>query len=81
MFWQIYKKCWDSVWSLLSGDNFFKSATYTIEAVSAESFKDSAEKLKAIEAQLLNKQKELREFEVEYKEVRCGLEYLHMAPL
>ena len=55
--------------------------------MSAESFKDSAEKLRAIEAQLLNKQKELREFEVEYKEVRCGpilcsfLEYLHMAPL
>jgi hypothetical protein len=55
-----------------SGDNFFKSATYTIEAVSAESFKESVEKLKSIEAQLLNKQKELRNFEVEYKEVSVG---------
>lgn len=51
------------------GDNFFKSATYTIEVISAESFKDSAEKLKAIEAQLLSKRNELRQFEVEYKEV------------
>lgn len=51
------------------GDNFFKSASYTIEAVSAESFKESSEKLKSIEAQLLNKRNELRQFEVEYKEV------------
>eukprot|EP00250_Pteridium_aquilinum_P018144 c23968_g1_i1 orf=396-1628(+) len=51
------------------GDNFFKSATYTIEAVSAESFKDSSEKLKSIEVQLLSKRNELRQFEVEYKEV------------
>ncbi|KAH7428573.1 hypothetical protein KP509_09G007300 [Ceratopteris richardii] len=51
------------------GDNFFKSATYTIEAVSAESFKDSAEKLKSVEAQLLSKRNELKQFETEYKEV------------
>lgn len=51
------------------GDNFFKSASYTIEAVSAESFKESSEKLKSIEAQLLSKRNELRQFEVEYKEV------------
>ena len=56
----------------MSGDNFFKSATYTIEAVSVESFKDSAEKLKEIQAQLLNKQNELRQFETEYKEVSSG---------
>ncbi|KAH7422577.1 hypothetical protein KP509_12G015200 [Ceratopteris richardii] len=51
------------------GDNFFKSASYTIEAVSAELFKDSAEKLKAVEAQLLSKRNELKDFEIEYKEV------------
>lgn len=51
------------------GDNFFKAATYTIEAISAESFKDPAEKLKEIEMQLLSKRNELRQFEAEYKEV------------
>lgn len=51
------------------GDNFFKSASYTIEAISAEPFSDSTEKLKSIEAQLLSKRNELRQFEVEYKEV------------
>lgn len=51
------------------GDNFFKSASYTIEAVCAQDFKDSKEKLKQVEAQMRTKQNELREFESEYKEV------------
>lgn len=51
------------------GDNFFKSASYTIEAVSAQDFKDSKEKLKQLEAQMQTKQNELRDFESEYKEV------------
>ncbi|KAJ7514703.1 hypothetical protein O6H91_23G055700 [Diphasiastrum complanatum] len=51
------------------GDNFFKSASYTIEAICAESFKEAAEKLKEVEAQILAKRNELHEFEVEYREV------------
>ncbi|KAI5077104.1 hypothetical protein GOP47_0006928 [Adiantum capillus-veneris] len=51
------------------GDNFFQNATYTIEAISTESFKDSAEQLRNIETQLLKKRSELRQFETEYKEV------------
>ncbi|MCO5577629.1 hypothetical protein L7F22_031460 [Adiantum nelumboides] len=51
------------------GDNFFQNATYTIEAVSTESFKDSTEQLRDIETQLLQKRSELRHFESEYKEV------------
>lgn len=51
------------------GDNFFKSASYTIEAVCTEGFTDSKEKLKDIEAQMLTKRNELHEFEAEYREV------------
>ncbi|KAJ7555879.1 hypothetical protein O6H91_04G090700 [Diphasiastrum complanatum] len=51
------------------GDNFFKSASYTIEAICAESFKEAAEMLKEVEAQMLAKRNELREFEAEYREV------------
>lgn len=51
------------------GDNFFQSATYTIEAISTESFEESAEQLRDIEAHLLKKRGELRQFETEYKEV------------
>eukprot|EP00246_Nothoceros_aenigmaticus_P017001 TRINITY_DN801_c0_g1_i1.p1 TRINITY_DN801_c0_g1~~TRINITY_DN801_c0_g1_i1.p1 ORF type:complete len:416 (+),score=110.93 TRINITY_DN801_c0_g1_i1:487-1734(+) len=51
------------------GDNFFKSASYTIEAVCSENFTESAEKLKAVEAQILSKKDELRQFEAEYREV------------
>lgn len=49
------------------GDNFFKSATYTIEAICAKSYEDTTEKLKEIEAQILRKRNELRQFETEYR--------------
>ncbi|KAH9306084.1 hypothetical protein KI387_010488, partial [Taxus chinensis] len=49
------------------GDNFFKSASYTIEAICAKSFEDSTEKLKDVEAQILTKRNELRQFETEYR--------------
>ncbi|ERN04015.1 chaperone protein dnaJ 15 [Amborella trichopoda] len=49
------------------GDNFFKSASYTIEALCAKSFEDITEKLKQVEAQLLSKRNELRQFETEYR--------------
>ncbi|KAH7428530.1 hypothetical protein KP509_09G005700 [Ceratopteris richardii] len=51
------------------GDNFFKDATYTIEAISVVSHQDSVQRLKDIEAQLLKKRSELRTFETEYREV------------
>lgn len=49
------------------GDNFFKTATYTIEALCAKTFEDTTEKLKDIEAQILVKRNELRQFETEYR--------------
>ncbi|KAE8668231.1 Chaperone protein dnaJ 15 [Hibiscus syriacus] len=49
------------------GDNFFKTASYTIEALCAKSFEDTTEKLKDIEAQILSKRNELRQFETEYR--------------
>ncbi|KAL7001114.1 Chaperone protein dnaJ 15 [Sarracenia purpurea var. burkii] len=49
------------------GDNFFKTATYTIEALCAKSYEDTTNKLKEIEAQILRKRTELRQFEIEYR--------------
>ncbi|XP_022873594.1 chaperone protein dnaJ 15-like [Olea europaea var. sylvestris] len=49
------------------GDNFFKTATYTIEALSAKSYEETTEKLKDIEAEILRKRNELRQFETEYR--------------
>ncbi|KAK9277415.1 hypothetical protein L1049_006958 [Liquidambar formosana] len=49
------------------GDNFFKTATYTIEALCAKTYEDTTEKLKEIEAQILRKRTELRQFETEYR--------------
>lgn len=49
------------------GDNFFKPATYTIEALCAKTYEDTTEKLKEIEAQILRKRNELRQFETEYR--------------
>ncbi|XP_057528721.1 chaperone protein dnaJ 15 isoform X2 [Amaranthus tricolor] len=49
------------------GDNFFKPASYTIEALCAKTFEDTTEKLKDIEAQILRKRNELRQFESEYR--------------
>ncbi|KAL1828918.1 hypothetical protein ACET3Z_007330 [Daucus carota] len=49
------------------GDNFFKTASYTIEALCTKSYEDTTEKLKDIEAQILRKRNELRQFETEYR--------------
>lgn len=49
------------------GDNFFKPASYTIEALCAKSYEDTTEKLKDVEAQILRKRNELRQFETEYR--------------
>ncbi|KAF5745249.1 chaperone protein dnaJ 15-like isoform X1 [Tripterygium wilfordii] len=49
------------------GDNFFKTATYTIEALCAKSYEESTHKLQEIEAQILRKRSELRQFETEYR--------------
>ncbi|KAL6573720.1 Chaperone protein dnaJ 15 [Orobanche hederae] len=49
------------------GDNFFKPASYTIEALCAKSYEDTTHKLQDIEAQILRKRNELRHFETEYR--------------
>ncbi|KAM7269916.1 hypothetical protein ACFE04_029130 [Oxalis oulophora] len=49
------------------GDNFFKTATYTIEALCVKTYEDTTHKLKDIEAQILRKRSELRQFETEYR--------------
>lgn len=49
------------------GDNFFKPATYMIEALCAKTYEDSTNKLKDIEGQILRKRTELRQFETEYR--------------
>lgn len=54
---------------LIPGDNFFKSATYTIEVLSCEPFPEEKESLRAVEAQILTKRVELSKFETEYREV------------
>ncbi|KAL0421284.1 UNVERIFIED_CONTAM: Chaperone protein dnaJ 16 [Sesamum latifolium] len=51
------------------GDNFFKSVSYTIEVLSAESFPEEKENLRSVEAQILSKRIELSKFETEYREV------------
>ncbi|KAJ6801343.1 chaperone protein dnaJ 16-like [Iris pallida] len=51
------------------GDNFFKSASYTIEVVCAEPFSAEKDKLRDVEAKILTKRVELSKFEMEYKEV------------
>ncbi|XP_071735619.1 chaperone protein dnaJ 15 [Rutidosis leptorrhynchoides] len=50
------------------GDNFFKTASYTIEAVCAATYEDTTHKLKDIEQQILRKRTELRLFETEYRQ-------------
>ena len=54
---------------IYAGDNFFKTASYTIEALCAKSYEDTTDKLKDIEAQILRKRTELRQFETEYRKV------------
>lgn len=51
------------------GDNFFKSASYTIEAVCAAPFTEEKDNLRAVEAKILSKRVELSKFESEYREV------------
>ncbi|XP_022951124.1 chaperone protein dnaJ 16-like [Cucurbita moschata] len=51
------------------GDNFFKSASYTMEVFSAASFSEEKENLRAVEAQILTKRVEMSKFETEYREV------------
>ncbi|XP_066319461.1 chaperone protein dnaJ 16-like [Miscanthus floridulus] len=51
------------------GDNFFKSASYTIEVVCAEPFSDQKEKLRSVETKIIAKRSELSKFESEYREV------------
>ncbi|GMN38601.1 hypothetical protein TIFTF001_007832 [Ficus carica] len=50
------------------GDNFFKTATYTIEALCTKSYEDTTQKLRDIEVQILRKRNELRQFETAYRE-------------
>ncbi|MFS8028831.1 putative DnaJ domain, Chaperone J-domain superfamily [Helianthus anomalus] len=50
------------------GDNFFKTASYTIEAICANTYEDTTHKLKDIEQQILRKRTELRQFETEYRQ-------------
>lgn len=62
---------------ILLGDNFFKSVSYTIEAICAEPFMEEKDSLRAVEAQILTKRVELSKFEAEYREVRiCHEKYL-----
>lgn len=63
---------------LLSGDNFFKSATYSIEAVCAAPFTEQKEDLRAVEAQILTKRVELSKFESEYREVGTLILAVHL---
>uniref|UniRef100_A0A2N9E137 J domain-containing protein n=1 Tax=Fagus sylvatica TaxID=28930 RepID=A0A2N9E137_FAGSY len=51
------------------GDNFFKSASYTIEALCATHYKEEKEYLRAVETQILTKRVEISKFESEYREV------------
>ncbi|XP_019076068.1 chaperone protein dnaJ 16 isoform X4 [Vitis vinifera] len=51
------------------GDNFFKSVSYTIEALCTAPFAEEKENLRAVEAQILTKRVELSKFETEYREV------------
>ncbi|KAK9276494.1 hypothetical protein L1049_006028 [Liquidambar formosana] len=51
------------------GDNFFRSASYTIEALCAAPFTEAKENLRAVEVEILTKRVELSKFEAEYREV------------
>ncbi|RLN24621.1 chaperone protein dnaJ 15 [Panicum miliaceum] len=51
----------------LEGDNFFKPASYMIEAMCAKSYEETTERLKEIESKILAKRNDLRQFETEYR--------------
>ncbi|KAK7301304.1 hypothetical protein RJT34_12165 [Clitoria ternatea] len=55
------------------GDNFFKSANYTIEALCVAPFSEEKDNLRNIEAQILSKRTEISKFEAEYIEVKAML--------
>ena len=61
--------CFFDIFLVYSGDNFFKTAAYTIEALCTKNYEETTEKLKDIEAQILRKRNELRQFETEYRKV------------
>lgn len=61
--------CFLDIFRVFSGDNFFKTAAYTIEALCTKNYEETTEKLKDIEAQILRKRNELRQFETEYRKV------------
>lgn len=48
------------------GDNFFKSVSYTIEALCVAHYKEEKENLRRVEAQILSKRVEISKFETEY---------------
>ncbi|KAJ0433617.1 putative DnaJ domain, Chaperone J-domain superfamily [Helianthus annuus] len=49
------------------GDNFFKTASYTIEALCAAAYESTTHKLKEVEQQILRKRTDLRQFETDYR--------------
>ncbi|KAI7739991.1 hypothetical protein M8C21_004406 [Ambrosia artemisiifolia] len=49
------------------GDNFFKTASYTIDALCAATYESSTHKLKDVEQQILRKRTDLRQFESDYR--------------
>uniref|UniRef100_A0A6N2K3C8 J domain-containing protein n=1 Tax=Salix viminalis TaxID=40686 RepID=A0A6N2K3C8_SALVM len=51
------------------GDNFFKSASYSIEALCAAPFVEEKANLRDVEAEILAKRTEMSGFETEYREV------------
>lgn len=63
---------WPLYVNYLVGDNFFKSANYTIEVLCAAPFNEEKENLRNVEAQILSKRAEISKFESEYREV-CAL--------
>lgn len=72
----------DYIWFLVHfvGDNFFKSAHYTIEALCSEPFAEEKENLRTVEAQILSKRVELSKFESEYREVWVRCKYYLFFP-
>lgn len=62
----------------LLGDNFFKSASYMIEALCAAPFTEEKENLRAVEAEILSKRAELSKFESEYREVETLTHPVHI---
>ena len=61
-------------WLFLPGDNFFKSASYSIEALCAAPFMEEKANLRAVEAEILGKRVEISKFETEYREVCTWLQ-------